>query len=83
MASLYRRGQVWWSKSYEAGKMVRASLGTRDKTEARRRLREREAQMVRGERPTASEVTWDTTAADLVAYYRAYGSRNVKEAEVS
>jgi hypothetical protein len=26
-------------------------------------------------------VTWDTTAADLVTYYRAYGSRNVREAE--
>jgi hypothetical protein len=81
MASLYRRGQVWWSKSYEAGKMVRTSLGTRDKAEARRRLREREAQVIRGERPPASKVTWDTTAADLVAYYLAYGSRNVREAE--
>jgi hypothetical protein len=81
MASLYRRGQVWWSKSYEAGKMIRTSLGTRDKAEARHRLREREAQVVRGERPTASKVTWEDTAADLVAYYRAYGSRNVREAE--
>lgn len=81
MASLYRRGKVWWSKSYEAGKMVRASLGTRDKTEARRRLREREAQMVRGERPTASKATWEDTAADLLAYYRAYGSRDPVEAE--
>jgi hypothetical protein len=44
MASLYCGGQVWWSKSYEAGKMVRTSIGTRDKAEARRRLRELEAQ---------------------------------------
>jgi hypothetical protein len=61
--------------------MVRSSLGTRDKAEARRRLLGREAQVVRGERPPASKVTWDTTAVDLVAYYRAYGSRNVREAE--
>ena len=81
MASLYRRGKIWWSKSYEAGKMARASLGTRDKAEARRRLREREAQVVRGERPTTSNEPWDAAAADLVAYYRAYGSRNVREAE--
>ena len=49
--------------------MVRTSLETRDKAEARRRLREWEDQVVRGERPTASKVTWDTTDADLAAYY--------------
>jgi hypothetical protein len=59
MASLYRRGKVWWSKSYEAGKMVRASLGTRDKAEARRRLREREAQAV-SKAPSKSMVVWET-----------------------
>jgi hypothetical protein len=61
--------------------MVRINLGTRDKAEARHRLQEQEAQVVRSERPTASKVTWDPKAADLVAYYRAYGSRNVREAE--
>jgi hypothetical protein len=81
MASLYRTGKVWWSKSYENGRMIRTSIGIRDKAEARHRLREREAQIVRGERPTASKVTWDTTAADLVTYYRAYGSRNVRQRE--
>jgi hypothetical protein len=47
--------------------MVRTSIGTRDKAEARHRLQGQEAQVVRGERPPASKVTWDTTAADLVA----------------
>jgi hypothetical protein len=81
MASLYRRGRVWWTKSYEAGKMVRTRLGTHDKAEAKRRLRERESQVVRDKRRTTSKATWEDTAADLLAYYRAYGSRNVREAE--
>jgi hypothetical protein len=71
MASLYRRGKVWWSKSYEAGKMVRTSLKTRDKVEARRRLRALEQEMVRTSlQPSEpSGVTWDTAAQDLMAYY--------------
>ena len=80
MASLYRRGQVWWSKNYEAGKMVRASLGTRDKAEARRRLRERESQAV-SKAPAKSMVVWETAAQDILAYYRAYGTRDAVEAE--
>jgi integrase len=80
MASLYRRGQVWWSKSYVAGKMVRTSIGTRDKAEARHRLRERESQAV-GKAPSKSMVVWETAAQDLLAYYRPYGTRNAVGAE--
>jgi integrase len=80
MASMYQRGQIWWAKWYQEGQMIRQSLRTRDKTEARRRLREREAQVVRCERTTALEVTWEDTAADLLAYYRAYGTRDATEA---
>jgi hypothetical protein len=40
MASINRRGNVWWAKSYRAGRMVRQSLGTKDRAEAMRRLRE-------------------------------------------
>jgi hypothetical protein len=39
MASLYCRGNMWWAKSYEGGKAVRWSLGTKDKVEAKRRLK--------------------------------------------
>jgi hypothetical protein len=82
MASLYKRGNVWWSKSYEAGRMVRRSLGTRDKAEARRRMKalvDRVPSTIQGTRDVPS-VTWDTAAADLLAYYRAYGTRNPHEA---
>ncbi len=36
MASLYRRGKVWWVKYQHRGKVVRESLKTRSYTEARR-----------------------------------------------
>jgi hypothetical protein len=38
MASIYQRGNVWWAKSYEQGKMVCWSLKTTSRTEAKRRL---------------------------------------------
>jgi hypothetical protein len=80
MSSLYKRGNMWWVKSYRAGRMVRQSLGTRDRAEATRRMREREAQTTDSSRLTTSQVTWDTAASDLMAYYRAYGTRNTTEA---
>jgi type II secretory pathway component PulF len=62
MASLYRRGKVWWAKTYRNGKMVRQSLRTTDKREARRRLREREAYITSVPQITASDWTWDDAA---------------------
>jgi integrase len=87
MASIYFRGNMWWSKHYENGRMVRQSLKTRDKREARRRLQALEAQtsLTMGSPPlistVAPSVTWETAAQDLLDYYRAYSSRNGREAE--
>jgi integrase len=82
MASLYRRGKVWWSKSYEAGKMVRTSMGTTDKAEARRKMRELASHPATSVVPIPSpSVTWDTAAADLLGYYQAYRTLNQVEAE--
>jgi integrase len=84
MSSLYKRGNVWWAKSYRNGKMVRVSLKTTDKAEARRRMREMESQHA-STLPYGTcvipSITWETAAQDLLDYYRAYGSRNVREAE--
>jgi hypothetical protein len=80
MASLYKRGKVWWVKSYRNGKIVRTSLKTTDKVEARRQMRGRETQTAQVGHLTGSKVTWDTAAADLLAHYRVYGSRDPVEA---
>jgi integrase len=58
------------------------SLGTKDKREARRVLRERMQQTAPADRQTCSVVTWDTAGADLLAYYRAYGTRHPWEAAI-
>jgi hypothetical protein len=50
MGSLFKRGSVWWSQVYVNGVAVRESCRTKDKAEAKRLLKEREAQVVRGER---------------------------------
>jgi hypothetical protein len=84
MASLYKRGEVWWSKSYENGRMVRKSLGTADRAEAKRRMKElvdRVPSTLSGARDVPS-ATWEITAQDLLAYYRAYGTRNPHEAGI-
>ena len=83
MSSLYLRGSIWWAMSYEQGKMIRWSLGTSDKREARPRLREFDSQPRKEPLPTRlkSPATWDTAAQELLAYYLAYGTRRVHEAE--
>jgi integrase len=78
MASLYRQGKVWWAKSYQNGNMVRVSLKTKDRAEAKRRMKAL-VNPVSGTKDAPS-VTWDTAAADLLAHYRAYGSRDPVEA---
>jgi integrase/recombinase XerD len=80
MASMYLRGRIWWGKWSSQDRTVRQSLKTQDKREARRRLRELEAQTAGGERQTTPKETWDTAAADLLTYYQAYGTRDVTEA---
>jgi integrase len=82
MASLYKRGNVWWAKSYQTGRMVRTSLRTTNKVEARRRMKalaDRAPSTLSAARDVPS-VTWDTAAADLLAYYQTYGTRNPREA---
>jgi integrase len=60
--------------------MVRQSLRTTDKREARRRLREREAYITSVPQITASDWTWDDAARSLIEYYLAYNTRDVTEA---
>jgi len=48
VASLYRRGKVWWIKYQHRGKVVRQSLKTRGYTEARRRKSALEHDLDRG-----------------------------------
>ena len=60
MGALYRRTKKnpvtgewveqgpWWMKYYDNGRPIRESTGTDDKTEAKRRLKEKEGQVAQG-----------------------------------
>jgi hypothetical protein len=82
MSSLYLRGNIWWSKSLERGKVVRWSLKTGSRAEARRRLKLYDSQSHQEPIPTRlkSPVTWDVAASKLLDYYQAFGTRRPQEA---
>ena len=68
MSSLYQRGTTWWAKAYLNGQAVRFSLRTKDKREARRRLRSMTPDLGMELMPArAKSHTWDTAAAELLA----------------
>jgi hypothetical protein len=85
MASIYERGKVLWGKWSQDGRVIRQSLDTRDKAEARRVLKER---MSLGNQRggiahvVTSNITWDTGAQDLLVYYEAYQTRNPHDADI-
>ena len=83
MSSLYLRGQTWWAKSKEQGQVVRWSLKTQSKVEAKRRLKLYDSQPRPEPMPARvkSPVTWDEAATALLGFYRAFGTRNPVEAE--
>jgi integrase len=82
MSSLYLRGQTWWAKSKEQGKVARWSLKTRSKAEAKRRLKLYDSQPRQEPMPARvkSPVTWDEAAGQLLDYYQAFGTRRPHEA---
>jgi integrase len=82
MSSLYLRGKTWRGKSLENGRVVRWSLKTGSRAEARRRLKLYDSQSHQEPIPTRlkTPVTWDTAATDLIRYYEAYSTRRPQEA---
>jgi integrase len=82
MSSRYLRGSTWWAKSKEQGQVVRSSLKTRNKPEAKRRLKLYDSQPRQEPIPARvkSPATWDTAAQELLDYYRAFGTRRPHEA---
>ena len=83
MSSLYLRGNIWWGKSLERGKVLRWSLKTGSRAEARRRLKLYDSQSHQEPIPTRLKnlVTWEEAAGQLLDYYRVFGTRRPDEAE--
>ncbi len=79
MGSIYRRGKVWWLKYYQNGRAVRESSGSEKETVARRVLRDREGDVVKGIPiiPKAGRVTFDEAAGDLDRDYSTNNKRSL------
>jgi integrase len=86
MSSLYLRGNIWWGKSLERGKVVRWSLKTASRAEAKRRIKlydsypRTEPLPSRFKGQTKEQTTWDEAADQLLDYYRGFGTRRPHEA---
>jgi integrase len=82
MSSLYLRGKTWWGKSLENGRVVRWSLKTASRVEAKRRLKLYDSQPQQEPMPARlkSPMIWDEAAGRLLDYYQAFGTRRPHEA---
>jgi integrase len=83
---LYQRpdSDVYWiSYNGSDGRRGRESTRTTDKEAAKRLLKDREGRAARGEvlLPRVDRITYDEARADLVAYYKTSGNRDLGEAE--
>ncbi|MDA2928739.1 site-specific integrase [Acidobacteria bacterium AH-259-O06] len=83
MGSVYKRGTTWWVKYYRAGKAFRESSGSRKESDAKRLLRLREGDIVRGVpvTPRVGRVKFDELAEDVLTDYRINGKRSLIHAE--
>ena len=70
MASVYRRGKVWWLKYYVGGKGVQRSLGTKDAREAEKTRRQYEAAEAIELLPQPSTTPIAEFLQDLCEYWR-------------
>jgi integrase len=82
MSSLYLRGQTGWGKSYEQGKMIRWSLKTASRAEAKRRIKRYDSRPREEPLPSRlkGQTTWNEAASELLEYYHAFGTRRPQEA---
>jgi hypothetical protein len=86
LMGLYQRpdSDVYWiSYNGSDGLRVRESTRTTDKEAAKRLLKDREGRAARGEvlLPRVDRITYDEAKADLIAYYKTSGNRDLSEAE--
>lgn len=85
MGTVYLRGKTWWIKYYKDGKPIRESSGSKKRTVALRKLKEREGRIVKGEPLSlrAERVLFDELADDLINDYRVNGRKSLERVEIS
>jgi integrase len=83
MGSLYKRGNVWWLKYRQHGRVVRESSSTTKESVARRMLRVREGDVERGIpiEPKIGRVSFEDAVDDLFNDYRTNGRKTLDDLE--
>jgi integrase len=83
MASLYQRGDVWWAKFRQGGKVVRVSTGCTKKRAAQDWIDVRAGKIAEGQPlPVRMDlVTYDELRADLDAAYAVKGIKSLVDAK--
>src|SRR5882762_7679741 len=83
MASLYRRGDMWWAKYRQGGQVVRVSTGCTVKRAAKDWLDIRAGKIAEGQPLPVrlDSITYDELRADLDAAYKVKGIRSLVDAE--
>ena len=83
MASLYQRGEVWWGKFKQGGKVIRTSTGCTTKRAAKDWIDIRAGRIAAGEPLPVKldSITYDELRADLNAAYAVKGIRSLEDAE--
>jgi hypothetical protein len=85
MGSIYKRGQIYWIKSYRNGKPYRESSESKKEADAKRFLKKREGEVSQGKLPGIyfDKVIFDELAEDFLADYRINQKKSLERAEHS
>lgn len=81
----YVESEVWWIKYYRNGKSFRESSGSKKKTDAERKLKSREGEVVEGrfQGLRVERITFDELAEDFLNDYKVNGKKSLDRAERS
>jgi len=85
MGMIYKRGHIFWIKYYRNGKPYFESTHTRNETEAKRKLKLREGQIVEGKFPglKAEKILFDELAQDMINDYKMNSRKSLDRVEHS
>lgn len=85
MGMIYKRGHIFWIKYYRNGKPYFESTDTKNKTEAERKLKLREGQIVEGKFPglRVEKILFDELAQDLINDYKLNGRKSLERVKYS
>jgi integrase len=80
--SVYKRGRVWWISYYADGEHTCESSHSREKSEAKRFLRQRLGELADGRYvgPRADRVKFEELAESMITDYRINAKKSVKDA---